>query len=97
MTSRIEACPNIALEAMAAGARIISTTAPPMPEFFADIAAYYVPSDCHHLAALLQSDVRPGQDAHCLRQSAVIRSRRYSWERTAAETVAALQRARNLR
>jgi glycosyltransferase involved in cell wall biosynthesis len=41
MTSRIEACPNIALEALSHGCINISTSNPPMPEMFGDEALYY--------------------------------------------------------
>lgn len=41
MSSEIEACPNTALEAMSMGCTIISSTNPPMPEFFKNSALYY--------------------------------------------------------
>ena len=34
VTSRAEACPNVALEALSHGAPVVSTTQDPMPEFF---------------------------------------------------------------
>ena len=43
MASRVEACPNTALEAMAHGCSCISSYNPPLPEIFADAAIYYVP------------------------------------------------------
>ena len=55
MTSRVEACPNIALEAMANGSIIISTKNPPMPEFFADTAIYYPEGDAKVLAEKIQN------------------------------------------
>jgi glycosyltransferase involved in cell wall biosynthesis len=45
MTSRIEACPNIALEALSHGCINISTSSPPMPEIFG-IGALYYNADC---------------------------------------------------
>ena len=75
MTSRVEACPNIVLEAMACGARSLSTDSAPMPEFFQDAATYYPAGNGHLLAR-----------AHlCMR--GVERSRLYSWERASGRTV----------
>jgi glycosyltransferase involved in cell wall biosynthesis len=54
MTSRCEACPNTALEAMAHGSLCISTDNPPMPEFFEDSALYYGAGDASALAARLR-------------------------------------------
>ena len=51
MTSRAEACPNLALEAMSQGAVIVSTRQDPMPELFGDVATYYSPPDAGELAA----------------------------------------------
>ena len=50
MTSRAEACPNVALEAMSHGCRVVSTSQPPMPEFFGEAAAYYRGGDARDLA-----------------------------------------------
>ncbi|MCX5792242.1 MAG: glycosyltransferase, partial [Elusimicrobia bacterium] len=51
MTSRIEAGPNTALEAMSFGAVSIAAQNPPLPEFFAETALYYPPGDGKALAA----------------------------------------------
>jgi glycosyltransferase involved in cell wall biosynthesis len=56
MTSRIEACPNVVLEALAHGCVSISTESPPMSELFQDIAVYYKPNDYHALGkAILET------------------------------------------
>jgi glycosyltransferase involved in cell wall biosynthesis len=50
MSSRVEACPNTALEALAHGAAIVSTRNAPMPEFFGDAVRYYEAGDASGLA-----------------------------------------------
>jgi glycosyltransferase involved in cell wall biosynthesis len=53
LSSEIEACPNLALEASQLSSNIISTLAPPMPEFLTN-ACFYSPRDTLHLSQLLQ-------------------------------------------
>src|SRR5262249_30526606 len=53
MTSRAEACPNTALEAMSHGTLCISGDHPPMPEFFRDTALFYPCGDAQALAAVM--------------------------------------------
>ncbi len=45
MTSQIEACPNVVLEALSHGCACVSTKCSPMPEFFRDTANYYESGD----------------------------------------------------
>ncbi len=94
MTSRIEACPNTALEAMAHGCRIVSTTNPPMPEFFRDAADYYKAGAAGELAqrmdealgeATLQKKARA--------KRAVEIASEFTWKRTVDETLQSLERA----
>lgn len=54
MTSRIEAGPNTALEAMTAGSVCIAADNPPLPEFFGGTAFYYPPGDGAALASRLR-------------------------------------------
>ena len=49
-TSRAEACPNTAMEAMSHGCQGVSICEPPMPEFFQEIVWYYQPGDADDLA-----------------------------------------------
>lgn len=91
MTSRAEACPNTVLEAMTNGAVSISTDHPPMPEFYADAAMYYRERESADLArcinALTESErVRLGARAR-------ERARDFTWDATARNTIAELQRA----
>ena len=88
MTSRVEACPNIALEAMSHGALCLSTQNPPMPEFFGDAAAYYPADDASALARLVDRTLRAdASDAAASREAGRRRSLRYSWSETAELTV----------
>lgn len=53
MTSRVEACPNVVLEALSFGCINISTLSPPMPEMFASSAQYYNAGDVDRLTKIL--------------------------------------------
>ncbi|MEO8452590.1 MAG: glycosyltransferase family 4 protein [Gemmatimonadota bacterium] len=94
MTSRVEACPNTALEAMAHGAVCVSSTNPPMPEFFAGAAAYYPAGDVPALAARIRGTREATASA---REAARLLSReraaQFTWATTARLTVDELRRA----
>ena len=55
MTSRVEACPNIVLEAMSHGCISISSDNPPLPEIFGDAVIYYPPKRGELLAESIQT------------------------------------------
>ncbi|MGV3708482.1 MAG: glycosyltransferase family 4 protein [Gemmatimonas sp.] len=83
MTSRVEACPNIALEAMAHGSLCISTRCAPMPEFFGDSAMYYNAGDAQGLSQHIESLRAPeSAQQHALRAQAVERAARFTWSKT---------------
>ena len=94
MTSRVEACPNIALEALSHGCRVISTTRPPMPEIFADGATYYR-AGCEEELAHRIMDLARQRPAETRRMWDIARRRaaQFSWSRTAEGTVQELQGA----
>jgi glycosyltransferase involved in cell wall biosynthesis len=94
MTTRAEACPNTALEAMANGALCVSTDAPPMPEMFGDAAVYYRREEGAHLADVLEQILirAPERSRNALRETARRRSRDFTWARTAVDTVTALEK-----
>jgi len=95
MTSRAEACPNTALEAMSHGAACVSTSAAPMPEFFADSALYYPPADAGALAGALRRVVgAPPSETRRYREAAVRRASSFSWDRTVHLTLQQLELAR---
>jgi len=96
MTSRAEACPNTVLEALAHGCVSISTSTPPMPEFFADEAFYYDQGDALTLAATI-SKVGGLSAVECnqRREAARARATAFNWETTAKKTVDDLLGIRN--
>jgi glycosyltransferase involved in cell wall biosynthesis len=94
MTSRVEACPNIALEAMCHGAVSIATRCRPMPEFFGPAASYYDAGASSALAAVIR-EVFAQDVATCAtrRKTARARAAGYSWDATARGTITELARA----
>jgi len=94
MTSRVEACPNTALEALAHGALCLSTTCKPMPEFFREAAWYYQAGDAGALGELLRRALSAADSIRTdLTQSARARASAFSWDVTAKRTVAELAKA----
>jgi len=94
MSSRIEACPNTALEAMACGSVIISSNASPMPEFFGKAAIYYETGNAGQLADCLTEVFHfSSAQKDALSQKAVIRAREFSWDDTVNKTIIELQKA----
>jgi glycosyltransferase involved in cell wall biosynthesis len=93
MTSRVEACPNIALEAMGHGCLCVSTSNPPMPEIFQDTALYYPAGDAEALAQkVLHSLQLSGSHREVIRRFAVARAAEFTWEACCDHTVCELQK-----
>jgi glycosyltransferase involved in cell wall biosynthesis len=98
MTSRAEACPNVVLEAMANGAVSVSTSHPPMSEFFGLTADYYFEREARHLAVRLGHVLELPESAREERRAAArARAAHFTWQTTAKATVAELQKAIELR
>ena len=96
MTSRVEACPNIALEAMSIGNIIISTTNDPMPEFFRDGALYYNAEDYEQLANLIiHSMAFNNEIIKKTKNKNRIQLEKYSWDICANKTVKFLYKIYN--
>lgn len=94
MTSRAEACPNVVLEALVNGAVSVSTSHPPMPEFFGGTASYYFERDAEHLAAQLGQVLELPESAREERRNAArARVAHFTWQATARATLAELRRA----
>lgn len=93
MTSRVEACPNVALEAMSHGCACVSVDGPPMPEFFGDAAVYYRAGDAAGLTRGLEQLLLERKVAPRFRAAALLRARAFTWENTAQQTVAELKTA----
>jgi glycosyltransferase involved in cell wall biosynthesis len=95
MTSRSEACPNTALEALSHGSLCVSTDTPPMPEFFVDAAEYYraqaAASLAHGVEKLWNADPSA---LSALRERARQRAAAFTWAETLEGTIAQLETAR---
>lgn len=90
IASEVEACPNIAIEAMASGCAIVASDANPLPEMFSDAAIHFPMRDISTLSSsilrLLTDDKeRAGNSARALG-----RALDFSWDRCASETYSAL-------
>jgi glycosyltransferase involved in cell wall biosynthesis len=92
MTSRVEACPNIALEAMASGSVIVSADNPPLPEMFSQCARYYQSGNGESLAEV-SLDILTSNTAEKkqLSDSSHLRSTLFSWDIAAEKTVSVLK------
>ncbi|MFH1903619.1 MAG: glycosyltransferase [Candidatus Omnitrophota bacterium] len=97
MTSRIEACPNIAMEAMSSGDISIVANNPPLPEFFADCATYYEAGKGRSLAeaVLDRMALCPGE-RRTLSERSRKRSLTFSWDLTVDKTMAVLMQVLKL-
>ncbi len=92
MTSRIEACPNIAMEAMSHGAILIAADNPPLPEFFSDCAVYYEAGNSRSLAKVVVD--RLALSSGVLRELSERtrkRSEMFSWDVTTDRTMNVLK------
>ena len=97
MTSRVEACPNIALEAMSNGAFCLAADNPPLPEFFQEAAIYYRPKCGEALAQAISSALAYSPEAAgLLRLQARKRAGDFTWEKTTEHTVHELELATNM-
>lgn len=93
MTSRIEACPNLVLEAFSHGCLNISTKNPPMPELFGDGALYYRAGYPNELAnqlieilSMKPDEIKQAQEA------SLARANQFSWSTTAEKLIQVLQK-----
>lgn len=90
MSSEIEACPNVGIEAMSSGCAILSSDNPPLPEIFQDAALYYPARNAAALAARLAELLDSPQMRRQLSDRALERAAFFSWQRCAEETLAVL-------
>ena len=76
------------LEAMACGAPVVTANASSLPEVVGDAALLADPRDADAIAAALHQILTPPQLQHDLRQRSLRQAQRFSWARTAQETIA---------
>lgn len=97
MTTRVEACPNVALESMAHGALIVAADNAPLPEMFGDTAIHYRAGDPLDLARALETAFALSPDAIRARSArAIERASTFNWNRTVDATIAELRQAMRL-
>ncbi|MFO7712890.1 glycosyltransferase family 4 protein [Desulfosarcina sp.] len=84
--SQSENCPNILLEALAAGRPILSSNRPPMPEFGGDAVIYFDPSSPDELAGKLVALIDDAKTMAMLSEKARVHSMRFDWETAAMGT-----------
>jgi len=90
IASEVEACPNIAIEAMSSGCAIVSSNCQPLPEMLSGCSLEFTSRDTidlsHKLTTILENqDIRDQLKANALK-----RADAFSWEKCAAETYSAL-------
>jgi len=88
--TEVEACPNIAIEAMATGCAIVSSDAPPLPEMFQGCSLQYRSRDIRHLALQMCRYAEDEGLRHEMKSLASKRGDTFSWETCARETYSAL-------
>jgi len=94
MTSRVEACPNIALEAMSYGCISITADNSPLPEIFDDAAIFYPPKDGKVLAEAIQTVFAwDDNQRKVMSEKARKRASEFSWDVCAEKTVEVLTKA----
>jgi glycosyltransferase involved in cell wall biosynthesis len=89
--SIVETFGNPLVEAMASGAPIASSDTAAMPEVVGDAALFFDPADVDDMAATLDRLLGDEDLRRRLGEKAARRVRRFSWEQTAAETLAVLK------
>jgi glycosyltransferase involved in cell wall biosynthesis len=88
--SECENCPNILLEALAAGRPVLSSDCPPMTEFGGPAAIYFDPRNPLELAEKLGNVLDDPSRLEVLAALAEQRSRLFDWRRTARLTWTAI-------
>lgn len=84
--SSCENCPNILLEAMAAGRPVLSSNVMPMPEFGGSDIAYFSPDDPQEMSRAIARILSDNEYGERIAQAALQRSAGYDWRITARET-----------
>jgi glycosyltransferase involved in cell wall biosynthesis len=84
--SESENCPNILLEALAAGRPVVSSERPPMPEFAGDAVLYFDPASPSDLAGKLEMLLDDPVRMEVFARRAAEQSKLYDWGDTARRT-----------
>lgn len=90
--SSCENCPNILLEALAAGRPVLSSNVAPMPEFGGQEIGYFSPFEPASIAQAMRRVLDEPETAALWANAAREQSAKYNWGLTADETWNAIQR-----
>ena len=90
--SRYEGFGLPVLEAMACGCPVVCSNASSLPEVAGDAGVLVDPDDIEHLAAAMAKVLSEPDLRRELRDHGLIRASRFSWDRTARETIAVYRR-----
>lgn len=98
LTSRMESFCFVALEALSAGCRVVSTRSACLPEVLSDAAEYYDAGDSIGLKWALAGVLGESQDVRSKASvRAMARAAQFDWDRAVAATLAVFRGALNLR
>lgn len=89
--TEVEACPNIAIEAMASGCRIVSANTAPLQELFGASATYYQQRDWRAMESVVTLVLSEPRKYEFRSSLALELAERFSWEKCARETLGMLQ------
>jgi glycosyltransferase involved in cell wall biosynthesis len=78
--SLIENSPNILLEAMMAGAPVVASSLPPMPEFGGNAASYFDASDASSIAGTIEQFLGDSSALAGMRRRSREQALRFSWD-----------------
>lgn len=81
------------LEAMACGTPVASSKAGPMPEILGDAADFFNPRNTKDVAEILLELLKDSRRRARFRRRGLARVKKYSWPKTAAETLASYEEA----
>lgn len=83
--TEVEACPNIAIEAMASGSLVLSTDRRPMTDMFGNACVYYPGRDVRALSSTLARMLADPTTFTQYRRKAFERSHAFSWDACAQQ------------
>jgi glycosyltransferase involved in cell wall biosynthesis len=89
--SSCENCPNILLEALAAGRPVLSSDVPPMPEFGGDGILYFSPFDPRSISEAMEKVLTNDEAARQCAAAALAQSHSYDWSISAGRTWRAIE------
>jgi len=90
IATEVEACPNIAIEAMSAGCAVVSSQCPPVREIFQGCALEYRARDPLDLSRQIKRFIEDSDLCREFNNRAVARAEAFSWEKCARATYSAL-------